>query len=199
MLVPGDYYWITWTSSKESPKIGKSWNSLRKFLKRLRPGACWIYCITSEGNGVIHMILRLGKGESRLDIDVLREHWINLHKANQIKIKRVGKDPEKLIAYISDQRKKGLAGEVAWQDKMVRWHWSKGWIPTGFTKQFGKFWYESFLAGLDDITRTDLLRDWLLSVRNDPSYLKARPYIDENATWHYSELKNEIGSKSTFR
>ena len=149
LKLPGRYYFITWTSSPESPPIEKSWRALRKFLKRYRPLACHCYGITNEGNpakiknlGVIHMIMRLGKGEERMDVRKIRSHWQKLHKATQIVIKHVPQSQKgNLAAYLSDQRKlKGLGGEMAWQQGIVRWHWSKGWIPAGFTRQFGRVW-----------------------------------------------------------
>jgi hypothetical protein len=135
------YYFITLTSSPQSPDIERSWRALRQKLKRDRSHSCWCYCITSEGNGVIHMILRLGKDEQRIDKGELRAYWFDTHKAYEVDIQRVGteKEKENLARYISDQREgKKLGGEMAWQDKIVRWHWSKGWIPKGYGKVNGK-------------------------------------------------------------
>jgi len=122
LKIPGKYYFITWTSSPQSPPIEESWNALRVWLKRERPGSCWCYCITTEGYGVIHMIMRLGKGEQRLDVRKVRAHWIKLHKAVQIKIKYVPESMKNnLAAYLGDQRKlKSLSGEMAWQNGIVR-------------------------------------------------------------------------------
>lgn len=142
--IPGQYYFITWTSSPQSPSLEKSWNALRQWLHKERPGCSWCYCFTDEGHGVIHMIVRLGKGEKRFNVTRVRAHWSRLHAANQIKIKAIKKDGFKNLAhYLTNQKKlKKMGGELAWQDSITRWRWSKNWIPKGFTAKFGRFWID---------------------------------------------------------
>jgi hypothetical protein len=161
LLLPGQYYFITWTSSPSSPGLDCSWNALRVWLKRERPGACWCYCFTDEGHGVIHMILRLGPGERRLNVTRVRAHWDRLHGARQIRINAVKKgDEANLAAYIEKQAKiKKLGGEMAWQSSIIRWHWSKNWIPRGFTRKFGKFWATTQDLSLGE--RLKMLNDWI--------------------------------------
>lgn len=182
LKLPGRYYFITWTSSPDSPPIEKSWRALRKFLKRYRPGASHCYCITNEGDptkinnlGVIHMIMRLGKNEQRMDVRKLRSHWQKLHKATQIKIKHVPHSQKgNLAAYLSDQRKlKSLGGEMAWQNGIVRWHWSTGWIPKGFTRAFGRVWARLMTA--PPKVREMLISNWLNAVYVNPDKLKNPP------------------------
>jgi len=177
LKIPGKYYFITWTSSPQSPPIEESWNALRVWLKRERPGSCWCYCITTEGYGVIHMIMRLGKGEQRLDVRKVRAHWIKLHKAVQIKIKYVPESMKNnLAAYLGDQRKlKSLSGEMAWQNGIVRWHWSKGWLPKGFTKAFGRVWYR--LDVIPSEMRDILVKTWLLRCHIDAENVFHPPKI----------------------
>jgi hypothetical protein len=161
LKLPGRYYFGTWTSSPQSPPIEKSWPALRKWLKRKRPGASWCYCITNEGYGVIHMILRLGNGEKRLDVNEVRAHWIGLHNANQIRFEHVP-EPMKnnLASYLADQRsKRRLGGEMAWQDNIIRWRWSNGWLPKGFTKAFGRLWWS--LQDISHGQREKVIADWL--------------------------------------
>lgn len=119
------------------------------------------------------MVIRLGKGEKRLDARETRKHWFNLTGAKQIRMEFV-KEPKDLAAYLSDQRKKkNMGGEFAWQDMMIRWRWSKGWLPQGFTKAFGRFW----LAWIDEkpIIREMVLSAWLQRCLNDPSQVEHWP------------------------
>lgn len=172
LSIPGRYYFCTWTSSPESPPIEKTWRLLRWRLKRSHPGSSWIYVITSEGLGVIHMIIRLGKNEKRLDVKEERAWWEKVHKARQIKFLYV-KKPEDLAAYLADQRRKrSLGAELAWQDDLVRWRWSSGWLPKGFTRAFGRVW--SRLMGESPGYRDMVIRTWLARCHEHPEEI-ARP------------------------
>lgn len=124
------------------------------------------------------MIIRLGKGEARLNVRQVRAHWVKLHKAQMIKILHVEK-PKDLAAYFADQRrKKRLGGEMAWQDGIVRWRWSKGWLPKGFTRAYGRVWHR-FNEYLDD--RPKLLQmvinDWLQRCHQDPLQVFTPPQL----------------------
>lgn len=184
LKIPGRYYFITWTSSPQSPPIEKSWRALSNWLKRKRPGSTWCYCITSEGHGVIHMILRLGKREKRLDVKEVRAHWVRLHKANQIKIKHVPESMKNnLAAYLGDQRRKRkLGGEMAWQDGIVRWHWSKGWLPQGFTRAFGRVWVR--LMDISPGEREKAVYDWINACHENENNIINGPFLKEEVlTW----------------
>jgi hypothetical protein len=113
------------------------------------------------------MIMRLGKGEQRLDVRKVRAHWMKLHNAVQIKIKYVPESMKNnLAAYLGDQRKlKSLGGEMAWQNGIVRWHWSKGWLPKGFTKAFGRVWCD--FMGFPSDVRDNAVKTWLLRCHID--------------------------------
>jgi len=165
----GQYYFITWTSSPQSPPLDKSWDALRKWLKRERPGCSWCYCWTDEGHGVIHMVVRLGKGERRFNVTRVRAHWDKLHNARQIKIRPVKKETAvKLMSYIANQKKiKKMANEFMYQSSITRWGWSKGWIPKGFTKQFGKLWFSWLNA--DEKLRLKVVNDALQACFLDES------------------------------
>jgi hypothetical protein len=178
MFLPGDYYWITWTSSNESPDVKKSWHALQRFLHRYRPDMVWIYCITTEGNGVIHMITRLPKGTARLEISELRVHWEKLHKAWSVVIKKVY-SPQGLSDYLAEQgRKRGMAGEMYFQPLLVRWRCSRGWIPLAFGKAYGRFWQKC--RNLPETVREQVLREWLLDITEDYKIIKQVPYLDKN-------------------
>jgi hypothetical protein len=188
LKIPGKYYFISWTSSPQSPPLKKSWNALRMWLKRKRPGISWCYCMTDEGHGVIHMIARLGKGEKRLDVKEVRAHWEKLHKAKQIRIERVP-EPMKnnLAAYIADQRhKKKLGGEMAWQDHLDRWRWSKGWLPKGFTKEFGRVWWS--LKDTSPGLREKTITDWLNACHVDNEKIQTPPKINWDKKIEYPRL-----------
>lgn len=156
LLLPGRYYFLTFTSSPESPPIRKSYTSFRMCLKRHRPGCSWIHVFTEEGHGVLHMVIRLKPRQKNLNVVKLREYWEKRHKAKQIKIVRV-RHARKLANYLSDQRKKRkLGSEMSWQDYITGWHWSKGWIPKGYTTEvFGKLWRE-LIDSPDDVKHKEI-------------------------------------------
>jgi len=171
----GRYYFLTLTTTVQNPLMGEHWKNLRKWFKRHMPKTTHFHVITKEGNGVIHMILRLGRGESRLEIKPFREWWKDYTGATQVKILKVT-SKEDLARYISDQRyKKKLAGEFAWQDCMVSWGYSAGWLPLHFSKHFGKFWYRSRHAEMGQ--REMFLHDWLMRCYEDEKEVVNPPII----------------------
>jgi len=158
MNLPGRYYFLTLTSSPDSPPLGKSFNLLRQWLKIERPGISWIVVFTDEGFGVIHMVFRLPLRSKNIDVRLLRARWKKWHKAKQIVIKRAQSDHEKLADYMSDQRKmRKLGSEMSWQNSITRWGWSKGWIPKGFTKEFGRL-YVDWIDAPEEL-RKKVIRD----------------------------------------
>lgn len=183
MMIPGRYYFVTWTTTPESGDVDSHWPALRKWLKRYRPGSAWAYCITKEGRGggVIHMIIRLGKKEARLEVQDLREHWSTLTGARQIVIRRVQRARKAQLArYMSDQRrKKAVAGEVAFQDLMKRWRWSKGWLPVKWTRAFGRFWWHC--RDMPPDVRDQLIVEWLRRCHSDPNQVENLPNFQGNA------------------
>lgn len=171
----GRYYFLTVTSSPAEHLEKKHWDRLRKKLKELLPRTVHFHVITSEGHGVIHIILRLGKGENRLEIKPFRAWWRSYHKATQVRIVRINNKID-LARYISDQRhKKKLAGEFAWQDCIVSWGYSAGWLPKGFTPHFGRFWHKSRDADMGK--REMFLHDWLMRCYEQPSEITNPPRI----------------------
>jgi hypothetical protein len=177
LMIPGRYYFITWTTATTSNDIEEYWPALRQWLHRYRPRSTWAYCITREGkaHGVIHMVIRLGPGEDRLDAREVREQWFNLTGAKQIRMEKVG-SPEKLASYLSDQRgKRRIAGEMAYQDLLKRWRWSRGWLPTGWTRAFGR-WFRQTLDLPPDI-RDQLVKEWLQRASHDQLQVDIPPRI----------------------
>lgn len=172
---PGRYYFLTLTTTPKNPLKKQHWNSVRMKLKELLPKTVHFHVTTSEGNGVLHIILRLGKGEKRLEIKPFRSWWFNYTGAKQVKIVRVNNKKD-LAVYISDQRhKKALAGEFAWQDLIVSWGYSKGWLPKAFGKHFGRFWWRSRDADMGQ--REMFLHDWLLRCYDDPGEVVCPPSV----------------------
>lgn len=172
---PGRYYFLTVTSSPQEPLERRHWNNLRMYFRKNLPRTVHFHVVTKEGYGVIHIILRMGRGEKRLEIRPFRSWWKSYHKADQIRIERINNRDE-LCKYIADQRhKRSLAGEFAWQDDIVSWGYSKGWLPKGFGKCFGRYWYRSRDADLG--TREMFLHDWLLRCYKDPAQTMYAPVI----------------------
>lgn len=166
LTLPGRYYFLTLTSSPESPPIQTSFDALRQYLKRERKGCCWIYVMTSEGHGVIHMVIRLAYSQKNFDIKHLRKFWKKQHKARQIRIERCKTDHEKLAEYLSDQRRmKKMGSEMSWQDMIIRWGWSKGWIPKGFGVESARLWHDWINA--DRAIKEKVIRDACLIRHNE--------------------------------
>lgn len=176
LKLPGRYFFLTLTSTPKSPDLKDTWHALQRWFKRYRPGITWLYCFTIEGKArvrewdpdnsratVIHMIIRLGMKQKRLDVKEVRKEWTKLTGARQIKIRYVPESKkEKLAGYISNQKlKRGLAKEMGYQSAVTRWRWSSGWLPKGFTKQFGRAWVDTSKNGVPYGLKLKVLSDWL--------------------------------------
>lgn len=192
MYLPGDYYFLTFTSSNEAGDIQKKWQALSKWLKRYRPGIAWLYCFTNEGNGVLHMIIRLKKGDTRPDINEINEYWEKTHKSFAWISKAFNE--KGLANYISEQskRRKGMAGEMMQRKgpdspvQIMRWRMGNGWVPVGFMKAFGRFYF-NLGSRLDDHTQKEFVRDWIISCQNNGEYLKYPPHLKGDII-HWSEI-----------
>jgi len=177
LKIQARYYFMTLTTTPKSPELRYCWTCLRLWIRRYRKDTKFCYCLTSEGKGkgVIHMVLRLGQKEKRFDIKEVRKYWHGLTGAVQVNIKRVtNQTREKLATYISDQRKLvGMGKEMAWQPGIIFWRCSKGWLPVGFTREFGRFWFNCCQKSVPDKERDLLLTEWLrLSVKKGELQLR---------------------------
>lgn len=179
LLLPGRYYFVTWTTATTSEDVERYWRPLKTWLHRYRPGATWAYCLTREGkaHGVIHMVIRLRPGQPRLDAKEVRAHWFHLTGAKQVRLVAVRPQHKHgLAVYLAEQgRKKRVAGEMAFQPLMKRWRWSSGWLPRGFTKAFGRFFWRN--RDLDPSIRDQLVRQWLLRASRDVSQVEIPPHV----------------------
>jgi len=156
-------------------EIRQLWDMVRKYLKSKMPHSAHFHVLTSEGYGVIHIIIRLVSPDKRLEIIPLRRWWKQYNKASQIKILRVHSQKD-LARYIADQRtKKSLAGEFSWQDGIISWGYAKGWLPKGFTRHFGRFWHKSRDADLG--VKEMFLHDWLMRCFEDPAEITVPPMV----------------------
>ena len=50
-----------------------------------------------------------------------------------------------------------MAGEVCWQDKMIRWHWIPGWIPKGYGAKNGRYFAQ--MKNDEKIHRDNVLKN----------------------------------------
>ena len=144
-MISGTYYFLTLTSSPNSPLIAKTWNNLRQWLNRYHPSIAYCYAITSEGYGVIHMVIRFENPKERIDAKILRNYWQATHQATQLKIVKVTQSKaQKLANYIADQRRlRGLGTEMAFQNELLRWRYNRRWLPVGFSRQFGRYYQKA--------------------------------------------------------
>jgi hypothetical protein len=176
MYLPGEYFFVTFTSSKKSGDILKKWDGLRKWLQRKYFGIKWLYAFTNEGLGVLHMIWRLPVGTQQPKIDEINEYWEKAHNAFAwISRAYNGKG---LANYISEQnkRRKGMAVELSQQCEIIKWRMGTGWVPVGFMKAFGRFYF-NLGSNLDDHTQKEFVRDWIISCDMDLRYIKYPPHL----------------------
>jgi hypothetical protein len=180
MKIPGNYYFLTYTTcmTTEHP-VGYYWHDLWRWHRRYRPGAPCCYGITGEGKaqGVIHMIIRLNKGQKRMDVKDLRAHWKKMTGAYHINIQKVDRTTAfKLANYISDQRKlRNMAGEMAWQDFLQRWRWTTGWLPKGFTRAYSRT-YARLIDAPPEV-RNKAISDWLNACHLKPEKVGTPPRL----------------------
>jgi hypothetical protein len=106
---------------------------------------------TAEGNGVIHLAIRL-RSKNRLEAKILRAHWLDIHKSPQLRIERV-KSKDDLARYLQEQgtrtkrRRHGVAYEIARQDYYIAQMESRKWVFPGWRKVFRSHWSENWLNG----------------------------------------------------
>lgn len=189
LKLPGRYYFLTLTTTPESPALEKVWNSLRQWMKRYRPGICWLYCFTNEGKGqgVIHMVLRLGMKQKRLDANEVRAYWYGLTGARQVKIKAVPESKkEDLALYLANQKnKRGLAKEMGYQSAVTRWRYSKGWLPRGFGRVFGRAWVR--VGDVPFGLKLKVLSDFLMRYYKDSeTWVPGKMEKDDTEGWIFS-------------
>jgi len=105
--------------------------------------------------------------------------WEKLTGARQIVVKYVPETmKDNLAAYIADQRKcRRIAGEMAWQDELIRWRWTTGWLPAGFTKAFGRVWHRFQEKVGDECPWAPeaVVIEWLKRCHADPSQVGYPP------------------------
>lgn len=189
MMKEGRYYFCTWTTTPDGMSISEYWPKLRRWLKIYRPKSSWCYCLTKEGRGkgVCHLVIRIGEGEHRLEVEDLRNQWKALTGARQIRIERV-KSKEQLSQYMSDQRqRKRMAKELLNQSDLIRWRWSQGWLPKGFTREYGKFFWR--YAETPKEEREKALKIWLRQCFNDGEMIFEPPQLSSpriSATFKYA-------------
>jgi len=184
LKIPGKYYFWTFTTTPETKKpVGEYWRTLWKWFQRETDGVCSCYAITDEGKGrgVIHLVLRLAPGKKRVSVVRARAMWKKLTGASQIVVRYVPESKkEDLAAYLADQRKcRKIAGEMAWQDEIVRWRWTTGWLPKGFTRAFGRVWhrYNETLGDSLPWASDAVIVDWLKRCHQDPDMVNHPPVI----------------------
>lgn len=155
LLIPGDYYFLTLTSSPDSPDIARSWDIGKKRMFRKGYNFDYYGLRTAEGCGVIHVILRSAK---RINVNWLRLQWIELHNANQLWIREI-KTSERLARYLQSQGDFRIAGELCYQDGIVKQLQSKWWIYPGWYSRFKCFWKGRIDQPVED--RLFAWREWV--------------------------------------
>lgn len=149
-----EQYFLTLTSSPDSPKIPESFNHIRTNMRSVTPeylvkkgymtqekASRWyskdrwrsplmfeyLNQRTLEGHGVLHIVF----AGDHWPISFLRSQWSRIHKARQIRILHIKKEDlegkEKMVRYQMQQY-------LHEQPGFIRFSHSKGWLFPGYRK-----------------------------------------------------------------
>lgn len=175
LFYPGTYWFLTLTTSRHSPPLEQSWKKFREFLVYRYPDCSWVYCITAEGLGVIHMIIRTPKGTERLNKVMIETSWNKIHNAF-INLKKVT-DKNGIAEYLADQRhKSNISAEMFNQPSLIRYRTGRGWLPVGFMKAFGRAWHN--LRNVPPSMKTHVIQEWMVEIEENPKNMQLVPYVD---------------------
>jgi hypothetical protein len=180
MMIPGDFWFLTLTSSRESWRdIKHSWRDFyRKWFRKNYPNEC-VYAIVNEGyenKGVVHAIVRFADKECKKpNEDQVSVNWNYYHRAYIVDFGPV-KHFDKTANYMV-QRHNKTAEELYRQPSLRSWRYTRGWVPVGFGKGFGRLWYYTLMRLPNNSERGRIIRDFVLACRRNPDNLKFAPYL----------------------
>lgn len=178
MMLPGDYWFLTLTTSPKSKKsVLQDWRSTWKFWFRVNyPFAQNLWVETAEGLGVIHAIVRFPLDSLLVpptkDEVALQWQWQHQAFSDWTPVLNRGK-----LANYMLQAHDPVAGEIRKQRDVMDWNYSRGWLPVGFTSAFAAHWMET-LAKIPSCERTRIIADWLHAVTVDRQNLDRPPRFE---------------------
>ena len=144
-------YFLTLTSSPDSASIADSFPKLVKRIRRKYGVFEYVYIRTSEGLGVLHILF---KCRFRIDIVWLRQNWVDLHKAPQMKLVSTYGGAKGIVrylaGYLTDNPIQRLASSSLWIFKSWRKTFCAYISREGFYEGISKF--DLFLSRYDTKT-----------------------------------------------
>jgi hypothetical protein len=181
MMVPGDYWFLTLTSSMDSSRdIKLSWREFyKRWFQKFYPNDC-LYAIVNEGylnKGVIHAVIRfVDENAEKPSDDLVSANWMRCHKAYITDFHPV-KHFDKTANYLV-QRHNKTAQELLRQPSVRSWRYTRDWVPVGFGKGYGRLWYYTLMRLPDNSERGRIVRDFVLACRRNPLNLRFAPYLE---------------------
>lgn len=143
LSLPGTYYFLTLTSSPQSPdSITHSWDLLLKRLHRRGYKFDYYGVRTNEGHGVLHVVIRIRKGQMRLKIDEIRRMWVELHAAPQMRIEKIRKKTE-MSNYMTQpdcRARAPISWEMSKQNHIISTFRSRWWLGPGWRQVSKPIW-----------------------------------------------------------
>jgi hypothetical protein len=184
LQLPGRYAFLTLTNSGKGPEQIKRFLKFKIWLRRHYPGIAACRCFTDEGNGVLHIVIRQGMRQKRIDKAEMDAYWLSVG-GGFTWIKRVHENGKAgLAAYMADQRRKrGMSKEMSNQSLMTKYNYIGQWLPPGWLRQFGRVWYRT--NGMILSHRLLYLKKWLLDYHKDPACWTPRVPVtwDNDVGW----------------
>jgi len=138
--------------------MAKAWCALKERIRRRQPGFEYIKIMTSEGNGVYH-ILAVG---GYIEQGWLSANWKQLTGAGIVDIRKVkfGKQHKRRLARYM------ICQEVAGQ-QFDRMSWSWGWVFKAFVRLWERLKADAKLY-VKPLNRTDVLKIWHWVIHGEP-------------------------------
>jgi hypothetical protein len=158
---------LTLTNCGKGEKQLTNFRKIKWWLKRHYPGIAGCRVFTDEGGGVVHIVVRQGMKQKRIDKEELDLYLVETLGCGFCDIKRVY-NKEGLANYLADQRaKRGMANEMGRQTLMTKYNYFGNWLPPGWLKKFRRAWYRT--NGMRLVERLDLFNSWILRYAKDPT------------------------------
>lgn len=141
-------YFLTLTSSPNSGDIHRNFNKLVRRIRKRYGLFEYVYIRTREGLGVLHILFKVKK---RLEIDWLRQEWVKMHNAPQMKLLEAYGGAKRLSNYLAGYLSKNPLERLAYSTLWLFPKWRMKFCAyirlNGFIEGINAF--ESFLINYD--------------------------------------------------
>jgi hypothetical protein len=167
LVLPGRYTFATFTNVGKGKQQLANFRKIKWWLKRHYPGIAGCRVFTDEGGGVVHIVLRQGMRQKRIDKTELDLYLVETAGCGFCDLKRVY-NKKGLADYLANQRvKNGLAKEMSRQTQMTKYNYFGEWLPRGWLSKFGRAWYKTMGMSRED--RRVWFTKWLYDYQKNPS------------------------------